>query len=107
MIEQIQGPINFVSHIDAIETPPYFTNSADENSGASSISFSSLLQDMAGEAIGNIKKAEDSSFSVLQGKTSMREAADYIMQAERVLNLSIALRDKVLSAVGEVSKMQI
>nr|MBA2917143.1 flagellar hook-basal body protein FliE [Candidatus Liberibacter asiaticus] len=45
--------------------------------------------------------------AALQGKTSMREAVDHIMQAERTLNLSIALRDKILSAVSEVSKMQI
>ncbi|KAE9515743.1 flagellar hook-basal body protein FliE [Candidatus Liberibacter asiaticus] len=107
MIEQIQGTNSFISHTDTIGMRYDFTQNSNEEGGSSPISFSALLQDMAKGAIGDMEKAENVSLAALQGKTSMREAVDHIMQAERNLNLSIALRDKILSAVSEVSKMQI
>ncbi|MEG8098967.1 flagellar hook-basal body complex protein FliE [Candidatus Liberibacter brunswickensis] len=107
MIEQIQGINNFIPNTDSVDMQSYSLRSVGEEDDNYSISFSSLLQDMAGRAIGDIEKAEDASLSALQGQTSMREAVDCIMQAERTLNMSIALRDKIVSAVLEVSKMQI
>ncbi|KGB27345.1 flagellar hook-basal body protein FliE [Candidatus Liberibacter solanacearum] len=107
MIEQIQRTEGFIPHTSTVEMQADSVQSAKEVRDASSVDFSSLLQDMAQEAIGKIKKAEDVSLTALQGKTSMREAIDCIMQAERTLQVSIALRDKIVSSALEISKMQI
>lgn len=70
-------------------------------------SFSSILGNMATEAMGNIKKAEVSSFEGIKGTANTREVVDSVLAAEQSLQTAIALRDKIVSAYLEVTKMQI
>jgi flagellar hook-basal body complex protein FliE len=70
-------------------------------------SFASILGGMATEAMGNIKKAEVSSFEGIKGTANTREVVDSVMAAEQSLQTAIALRDKIVSAYLEVTKMQI
>ncbi|AHA27640.1 flagellar hook-basal body complex protein FliE [Candidatus Liberibacter americanus] len=107
MIERIQE-VNAPEYLGAnSEIKNDFIENEYVEEEVSTIKFSSLLADMAKEAVGDIKRAESASFDALQGKTSIREAADSILQAERTLQTSIAIRDKIISAYLEISKMQI
>ncbi|MCM2472808.1 flagellar hook-basal body complex protein FliE [Rhizobium sp. CG5] len=71
------------------------------------MSFSSVLGDMATQAMDNIKQAEVSSFEGIKGTANTREVVDAVLAAEQSLQTAIALRDKIVSAYLEVSKMQI
>lgn len=70
-------------------------------------SFGDVLTQMASDAMTNIKQGEAMSFAGLQGKASTREVVDAVMQAEQALQTAISLRDKVVSAFLDVTRMQI
>ncbi len=70
-------------------------------------SFGDVLKQMATEAMDNVKQGEAMSFAGIQGKASTREVVDAVMQAEQSLQTAISLRDKVVSAFLDVTKMQI
>lgn len=74
---------------------------------ATGMSFASVLGDMATQAMDNIKQAEVSSFEGIKGTANTREVVDAVLAAEQSLQTAIALRDKIVSAYLEVSKMQI
>lgn len=69
--------------------------------------FGSIMADMAKDTIDNLKGAEAMSFQAIQGKASTREVVDAVLQAQQSLHTAMALRDKIVTAWMEVSKMQI
>ncbi len=76
-------------------------------SPASPNSFESVLRQLSNEAVSDVKTGEATAFAGLQGKASVREVVDAVMRAERSLQTVIAVRDKVISAYQEISRMQI
>ena len=75
--------------------------------GIPGVSFGSVLGDVAADAIGALQSAEKTSLNALQGKVDTREAVDAVMSAEQSLQAAIAIRDKVVSAYLEISRIQI
>ncbi len=69
--------------------------------------FSAVLGDMMTTAMDNIKEGEVKSFEGLQGKASTREVVDAVMQAEQSLQTAMTIRDKLVSAFLDITKMQI
>ena len=47
------------------------------------------------------------SLAALQGKADTREAVDAVMNAEQSLQAAISIRDKIVQAYLEVSRMAI
>lgn len=74
---------------------------------ASGMSFAAMLGDLSFEAANNLKGAEMKSFDAIQGKASTREVVDAMLSAEQSLQTAIALRDKIVNAYLEITKMQI
>jgi flagellar hook-basal body complex protein FliE len=72
-----------------------------------STSFDSVLGDIATNAINTIKTGEAAAISGLQGSASAQQVVDAVMSAERTLQLAVAVRDKVVQAYQEVSRMAI
>ncbi len=75
-----------------------------ENTGAN---FASVLGSMATDAMNNLKTAESKSFEGIQGTASTREVVDAVLEAQQSLNTAIALRDKIVNAYLEITKMPI
>lgn len=76
--------------------------------GASNgMSFASMLGDLSLNAVNNLKRAEVASFDAIQGKATTREVVDAMVSAEQSLQTAIALRDKIVNAYLEITKMQI
>ena len=71
------------------------------------LNFASILGNMSVQAMNNIKQAEVSSFEGIQGKANTREVVDAVLSAEQSLQTAIAMRDKIVSAYLEITKMQI
>ena len=75
-----------------------------ENAG---LNFASVLGGVATDSMNSLKVAETKSFEAIQGKASAREVVDAVLQAQQSLNTAIALRDKIVNAYLEVTKMSI
>lgn len=70
-------------------------------------SFVDVLKDTASDMVGQLKNAETMSYDGIAGKASTREVVDAVMNADRSLQTAIAIRDKVVSAYLDITKMPI
>lgn len=71
------------------------------------LNFASVLGSVATDSMNSLKLAETKSFEAIQGKANTREVVDAVLQAQQSLNTAIALRDKIVNAYLEVTKMSI
>lgn len=69
--------------------------------------FGSFLGDIGSEALGNIHHAEQQSLAALEGRGSVHEVAEAVMSAEQSLQVAVSIRDKIVSAYLEISRMAI
>ena len=69
--------------------------------------FNNVLEQVAADAIGSMKAGEAASIQSIQGKLSAQKVVEAVMTAERSLQMAVAVRDKVVQAYQEVSRMAI
>ncbi len=71
-------------------------------------SFAAALNEAALQTVGSLQKAETASLQALQGGgVQTREVVDAVMNAEQSLQAAIAIRDKIVTAYLEISRMAI
>jgi flagellar hook-basal body complex protein FliE len=70
-------------------------------------SFASAVSDAAARAMGTMERAEQASVQALQGGADMRDVVDAVMSAEQTLQAAVAIRDKIVTAFLDVSRMAI
>nr|WP_280949369.1 flagellar hook-basal body complex protein FliE [Consotaella salsifontis] len=75
--------------------------------GTPATDFSSVLKEVAADAVDTMKSAEATSIQGIKGQASTQAVVDAVMQAERTLQTAVALRDKVVAAYQEMSRMSI
>jgi flagellar hook-basal body complex protein FliE len=83
----------------AISPPP--------SAAAPQMDFAQTLASMAGDAIQTIKAGETTAMAGMKGQASLQQVVQSVMQAEQTLHTVVAVRDKVVSAYLEISRMQI
>jgi flagellar hook-basal body complex protein FliE len=66
-----------------------------------------VLSDLATRTVGTLERAEEIAVQGLQGQADTREVVDAVMSAEQALTAAVAIRDKIVSAYMEVSRMAI
>ena len=71
------------------------------------MSFASVMGNMANDAVSTLKSAESASFAGIKGTMGTREVVDAVMQANQTLQTTVAIRDKLVSAFLDITKMQI
>ena len=69
--------------------------------------FESVLKSMATGAFDALRNGETTAIAAIEGKASTQQAVMATMQAEQSLQAALAIRDKIVSAFLEISKMQI
>ena len=74
---------------------------------AAETSFAAALSAVSQDAVSTLRNAEGMSLKALQGETQTREVVDAVMSAEQTLQAAIAIRDKIVTAYLEVSRMAI
>ena len=67
------------------------------------VTLASVAQDM----VGTLRNAEAASFAGVTGQANTREVVDAVMAAEQTLQTAIAIRDKIVQAYLEISRLQI
>ena len=70
-------------------------------------SFADYFSGVATEAIDTVKQGEAAAIAGIEGKQSVQNVVDAVMNAELALQSAIAIRDKVVAAYQEVSRMAI
>lgn len=70
-------------------------------------SFGGLVKEAANRTIDTLENAEKVSMKAMRGEADTREVVDAVMSAEQSLQAAIAIRDKIVTAYLEVSRMAI
>lgn len=80
---------------------------AQTPANATGLSFADVIGNMASSTVGNLKQAEQDAIGGMTGKVSNRQVVDSVMQADQSLHTALALRDKLVTAYLDITKMQI
>jgi len=70
-------------------------------------SFAEALSQAASKTVNTLQNAEQVSIKALSGDADTRQVVDAVMSAQQALQTAVAIRDKVVSAYLEVSRMGI
>jgi flagellar hook-basal body complex protein FliE len=76
-------------------------------SAAAGGDFTKVLADVATSAVDTLKTGEATAISGINGGKSVQQVVDAVMNAEQALQTAIAVRDKLISAYQEISRMAI
>jgi flagellar hook-basal body complex protein FliE len=86
---------------------PAERNAVPAKSGPESSGFSDLMSGILGDAVSALKTAEQTSSAALEGKASIQQVVDAVLQAERQLQTALAVRDKIVAAYLDLQRTQI
>ncbi|WP_419909647.1 flagellar hook-basal body complex protein FliE [Hoeflea sp.] len=75
--------------------------------GTNESEFATLLSDMVAGMTSSIRHGEEMSIKAINGQAGTQEVVDAVMSAERTLQTAIAVRDKIVTAYLEISRMPI
>ncbi len=70
-------------------------------------SFGDMMVQVAAGATETLKAGEAAAISGIQGRASVQQVVEAVMSAEQALQTAIAIRDKVVAAYQEISRMAI
>jgi flagellar hook-basal body complex protein FliE len=71
------------------------------------VDFAAVLGQLASQAAETLRASEAVSVAGVQGNASVQQVVEAVMAAEQTLQGAIAIRDKVLAAYLELSRMSI
>ncbi|MBF9232622.1 flagellar hook-basal body complex protein FliE [Microvirga alba] len=69
--------------------------------------FGGMMLQVAAKATETLRAGEAAAISGIQGKASVQQVVEAVMSAEQTLQTAIAIRDKVVAAYQEISRMAI
>lgn len=105
MIDQLLPALSGVGKTSPVQSDTSIRPSAAVSETGSD--FSSMLARMAGDTFDTLKAAEQVSIAGMKDKASVQQVVESVMAAEQSLQTAIAVRDKVVNAYLEVSRMAI
>jgi flagellar hook-basal body complex protein FliE len=76
-------------------------------SGTPAIDFTNVLAQVSANAVTDLKTGEAAAISGMTGKMSVQQVVEAVMSAEKTLQTALAVRDKVVAAYQEISRMAI
>ena len=100
--------IDSISKVNGTPGIGLSTSPALETNNEGSVgSFDEMLKSVASKTVKTLYMAETTAISGISDKASIQQVVDQVMAAERTLQTTIAVRDKVVSAYQEISRMAI
>ncbi|GHB18590.1 flagellar hook-basal body complex protein FliE 2 [Pseudovibrio japonicus] len=99
--------VNDVSSVS--HTRQYLVGGAQDTQQTQGVqgSFADTMADVARETAGDLKAAEATSVAAVRGEVSAQRVVEAVMKAELSLKSAVAVRDKVVEAYQEFSRMSI
>ena len=70
-------------------------------------SFTDMLSSIVSQGVDSVRQSEKTSMAGIEGKASTQDVVDAVMSAERSLQTAISIRDQVVAAFQEISRMPI
>ena len=70
-------------------------------------SFADILSERVAGISGSVREAEMASMKAMAGEMDVRGVTDAVLAAERNLQASVAIRDKIVTAYLDMSRMAI
>lgn len=70
-------------------------------------SFGAMLAQVSNDAMTKLKAGEAAAISGMEGKTPVQQVVRTVLDAQQSLQTAVAIRDKLVSAYQEVSRMAI
>lgn len=110
MISAVSSISSMIDSPAAVTAVPAFGTAqpaAGAVAGASQVSFSDMMAQVATSAVDTMKAGEAASIAGIQGKASVQQVVEAVMSAEQTLQTAIAIRDKVVAAYQEIARMAI
>lgn len=74
---------------------------------ANGMSFGEVMRDQLAASVNSVKGAESASIAGMQGEMDVRQVTDAVMEAERNLQAAVAIRDKIVTAYLDMTRMAI
>jgi flagellar hook-basal body complex protein FliE len=69
--------------------------------------FAEAIGRAAAEAVDAMRRTETVAMDGLAGRTGIQDVVESVMQAERSFSTALAVRDKIVTAILDVSRMQV
>ena len=117
MIEAVSALSSFADRAASVSGPQSFAvqkTGAAMTSGAQAamapgagVDFGDMMAQMATNAVDTVKAGEAAAISGIQSKASVQQVVQAVMTAEQSLQTAIAIRDKVVAAYHEITRMAI
>ncbi|RWH72758.1 flagellar hook-basal body complex protein FliE [Mesorhizobium sp.] len=102
------GAIQFKTAVDGAESAsPNLLQGGVGTSESIGSSFADVLSQAATKTVNTLQGAEQMSIQALKGDADTRQVVDAVLSAQQALQTTIAIRDKVVSAYLEISRMSI
>ncbi|MBO6636537.1 MAG: flagellar hook-basal body complex protein FliE [Roseitalea sp.] len=70
-------------------------------------SFGDILRDQIAATVNSVKTADSAAVAGLNGQMDTRAVTDAVMEAERSLQAAVAIRDKIVTAYLDMTRMAI
>lgn len=83
------------------------TSSASASSSTTPDDFGAVLSQVANDTVTKLKTGEAAAISGVEGKMPVQQVVNSVMDAQSSLQTTIAIRDKLVSAYQDVTRMQI
>jgi len=96
-----------VSGVTGAEATRGVAQPAEAAAGATDESFQTMFARVAAAARDNMQAGEATAIKGVSGDTSVQNVVRAMMTAEQQLKAAIAVRDRVVAAYQEISRMQI
>ena len=93
----IRGPID-----GGAATAPVAPQQSDATGG-----FGTMMTSMIKDTIKTVQAGEATAIAGMQNKVPLQKVVEAVMQAEQSLHTAVAVRDKVVGAYLEISRMQV
>lgn len=106
-IAMLSPDIDRVTGSAATGAPSIAPAASAATGAAPQADFGQTLASMAADAISTIKAGETTATAGMKGQASLQQVVQAVMMAEQTLQTVVAVRDKVVSAYQEISRMQI
>lgn len=109
MIDAISSISSFVDSAGGVSSTQLngFQKAGPVASAAQGADFGDVMVQVAAKATETLKAGEAAAISGIQGKASVQQVVEAVMAAEQTLQTAIAIRDKVVAAYLEISRMAI
>jgi flagellar hook-basal body complex protein FliE len=109
MIDLITPPVSSIAPASEAGPAELVRGAAAAATSASveGADFGAMLGALASNAMGAVKQAETISMAGIRGQASVQQVVEAVMAAEQTLQSAIAIRDKVVAAYVEISRMSI